>query len=108
MELDTGAAVSLINHTLYRKEFSHFPLEESEHTLRSYGGNPLKVAGQITVPICYQQQEATLPLVVVKTTGKAVPLLGRNWLTTLILDWPKLFPHAAAVRRLANVAKSLA
>ena len=71
----------------------------------SYGGNTLKVSGQITVPICYQQQEATLPLVVVKAAGEAVPLFGRTWLTTLILDWPKLFPHAAAVRRLANVTK---
>ncbi|XP_039629428.1 uncharacterized protein LOC120541637 [Polypterus senegalus] len=44
MELDTGAAVSLISIKLYKKLLSHVPLETTDVVLKTYTGNqyPLK------------------------------------------------------------------
>ena len=85
MELDTGAAVSLISEETYRKLLPTSALKPTLVNLQTYTGQSMSVAGQIEVEVRYQQQTHTLPLFVV--TGKGPSLLGRNWLKHLILDW---------------------
>ena len=85
MELDTGAAVSLISEETYRKLLPTSALKPTSVNLRTYTGQSMSVAGQIEVEVRYQQQTHTLPLFVV--TGEGPSLLGRNWLKHLILDW---------------------
>ena len=48
----------------------------------------MNVVGEITVHVNYQDQEVELNLVVVKGAGPA--LLGRNWLSDLILNWHEI------------------
>lgn len=91
MEVDTGATVSVMNYTVYNKHFKHLPLESVERKLHAYSGIELDIAGQIKVHVNYNGQEATLPIVVIKADRYAPPLLGRDWLKVIKLDWHKMF-----------------
>ena len=93
MELDTGAAVSIINHEDYQKHFKHVKLQPVKRPLHTYAGMRLDLAGEIDVEVKHAKQTLTLPLVVVKTTKRAPPLLGRSWLLKLKLDWKSLIPE---------------
>ena len=46
MEVDTGAAVSLVSEETYRSLFPTVPLQSSMTKLRTYSGEPLTVLGQ--------------------------------------------------------------
>jgi len=87
MQFDTGAAVSIIPESTYNTYFTKVILTETR-PLKSYSGNQLELLGQICVPVKYDTQMATLPLVVVK--GNKVPLLGRNWLEHIKLKWSEM------------------
>ncbi|XP_041453560.1 uncharacterized protein K02A2.6-like [Lytechinus variegatus] len=92
MELDTGAAVSILTYDDYLKHFKHVQLQAIRRPLRVYGGARLDLAGEIDVEVKYQymNQAMTLTLVVVKTSQHAPPLFGRSWLRKLKLDWKSL------------------
>ena len=85
MELDTGAAVSLISQKTCKETFPKVKLKRFEILLKTYTGEKLPVLGQILVQVKYNGQVHQLPLLVV--AGQGPPLLGRNWLSTLRLDW---------------------
>ena len=85
MELDTGAAVSLISEDTYKAKFKDsVALKSSDITLHSYSGHLLTVMGTADQEITYKDQKSTLPLVVV--AGQGPSLLGRNWLQCIQLD----------------------
>ncbi len=88
MELDTGAACSVISEELYNRKFHDVPLQTGPR-LHTYGGREIPTIGQLEVPVTYKSQEATLTLVVARGAGPA--LLGRNWLSQLKLDWTELY-----------------
>ena len=90
MELDTGAAVSLMSEKTYRKMFPVMPLQESRTVLKTYSGEPLRVIGQRECRIKIAGQSAKLPLIIVAGDGPS--LLGRNWLWVIRLDWMKINP----------------
>ena len=56
--------------------------------LSMYTGKVIPVLGISDVKVEHNGQTAVLPLVVIPGTGP--PLLGREWLTTLQLDWQKI------------------
>ena len=87
MEVDTGAAVSLIDETTYHKYYKSVPLKETEIRRNSYT-NEIEIEGCLDVDVEYNRQHAKLPLVIVK--GRGPPLLGRNWLHVIRLGWPNL------------------
>ena len=91
MEIDTGAAVSLINETTYKSSpfLSKLPLQSSMVQLRTYTGETISVTGEILVKVQSGRQSHTLPLLVVP--GQGPSLLGRNWLLKLQLDWKNIF-----------------
>ena len=88
MELDTGAAVSLISEVNYNNFFSDVSLKKSTVKLKSYSGEDIPVIGQTEVLIKYNQQEENLPLLVVKGDGRS--LFGRNWFSCITLDWKEI------------------
>lgn len=88
MEIDTGAAVSIISQELYDASFSHLPLEGAKVKLKTYTGENIPVLGQFTARVAYDDQKVTLPLIVVQGAGP--PLCGRNWLQTIRLDWKRI------------------
>jgi len=88
MELDTGAAVSLVSEQTYRSQLQGCLLKPSEVQLLTYCGGPISVLGEVEVSVSYEQQQAHLPLVVVKGNGPS--LFGRNWLHTIRLNWESI------------------
>ena len=86
MELDTGAAVSVISestfHSLLGKSIE---LQPSTTTLRTYLGRELPILGTAQVEVQYESQQATLPVFVIK--GEGTSLFGRNWLKEIKLNW---------------------
>jgi len=75
MELDTGAAVTLMSESTCRQLWPDRPLQ-------------LPTVGQLEVVVEYGDQSATLPLYVMQ--GKGSSLLGRDWLSHLRLDWKEI------------------
>ena len=88
MELDTGAAMSLVSEATYRSLFVEKALQQSRVRLRTYSGEPLKVAGQRKVLVLYGDQQAELLLVVVE--GNGASLFGRSWLQHIRLNWAEI------------------
>ena len=89
MQVDTGAVVSLVSEYLYRGQLSHIPLQRSTMLLKSYTGDPVAVIGKIEVPVMYNDQSYTLPLMV--TPGRKHALMGRDWLNVIGLNWANIF-----------------
>ena len=88
MELDTGAAVSLVSEETYNQHWPQQQLEESNTRLKTYSGEYLETLGNINVSVCYGDQQVTLPSVVIKGKARKGPsLFGRNWLEKIKLDW---------------------
>lgn len=88
LEIDTGAAVSIISEGLFRQTFAEQPLEVAKVVLKTYTGEIIPVLGQFEATVNYEKQSERLPLIVVKGAGPA--LCGRNWLQKLSLNWKKI------------------
>ena len=65
-------------------------LVASDLKLKTYMGEMVNPEGVGMVDVCYQGQEARLPLTVIK--GNVPTLLGRDWLGSLKLSWSEMFP----------------
>ena len=91
MEIDTGAAVSIISENTFTNcDFLKcLPLQATQAHLRTYTGQCIEVLGEISVKVEALGQSHTLSLLVVKTDGPS--LTGRNWLCKLQLDWKSIF-----------------
>ena len=88
MELDTGAAVSIISDCTRKALFPHQKVHKSSLILKTYTEEPMKVLGNLHVRVQYESQEAKLVLVVVEGNGPS--LFGRNWLKYLRLNWSNI------------------
>ena len=85
MEVDTGAAVSILSEKTFKKNFPDAVLKPAAVTLRTYTGQRMSVVGQLTVLVKYQSQSHSLPLLIVAGDGPS--LFGRDWLRHITLDW---------------------
>ena len=99
MELDTGAAVSVMSEQTYKTVWNAEkarPLEPAQVQLHVYTGDTIPVVGVAKVTVNHMNQSKELPLLIVK--GDRPTLLGRDWLTelTLNIDWSSL--HCVQVR----------
>ena len=91
MEVDTGAAASIMNYTDYARYFKNLALRPVNKTFHAYTGTPLDIAGQILVDVEYNHQQLTLPLLIVRAEKYAPPLLGRVWMLNIRLNLKNLF-----------------
>lgn len=89
MQLDTGASVTILPEKVHRESLEQFPLQPAAVRLSSYTGNRIPVLGKIQVPVKYEGNEWTLPLLIVK--GEKTALQGRNWLKEIKLNWTEIF-----------------
>ena len=91
MEIDTGAAVSIISEKTHAS-LSHLQklsLQPTQVRLRTYTGESIPVLGELSVNVTCQGTSHTLHLLVVKEDGPS--LIGRNWLAMIQLDWKNIF-----------------
>ena len=91
MEIDTGAALSLISEkTIKTVWYNAQPtLEPSNVKLHTYTKESIAVVGTMRTEVGYEGQNKTLTLYVV--AGEGPSLLGRDWLTELQLNWRELY-----------------
>ena len=73
MEVDTGATIGQPK------------LNKCDLILKTYSGKSLKVKGMVTVEVKFNQQTASLPMVILEGNGPT--LFGRNWLSHIRLNW---------------------
>ena len=86
LEVDTGAATSLINEETYRTLWEEPPpLEPAHERLRSYLGEKIPLLGSARVNVRYGDQSADVQVLIVQ--GKRANLFGRDWLKEIRLDW---------------------
>ena len=77
LEIDTGAATSLINEETYRNLWENPPVLQPVHEcLRSYLGEKIPLLGSTRVNIKYGDQSADVQVLVVQ--GKRANLFGRD------------------------------
>lgn len=85
MEVDTGAAVSVISERLYLRRFHKVKLSPASCVLKTYSKESLKLRGKITVKVKCKDETHLLDLMVVKGNGPS--LMGRDWISQLNLNW---------------------
>ena len=51
MELNTGAAVSIMSYTMYKEKLAHIQLQKSTINLKTYTGQRVRSIGEITVQV---------------------------------------------------------
>uniref|UniRef100_A0AAQ4RGR7 ribonuclease H n=1 Tax=Gasterosteus aculeatus aculeatus TaxID=481459 RepID=A0AAQ4RGR7_GASAC len=88
MQVDTGAAVSLVSEVVYRKKLHHLKPQPAKITLKTYTGEAVPVSGIVTVTVKLNKQKVKLPLYIVK--GSQPALLGRTWLEKIKLNWQEI------------------
>ena len=89
MEVDTGAARSIMSDKAYSKLFPGVPLQPTKTKLRTYSEESLQVLGEREVEVRYGKQVERLGLLVVK--GGGPNLMGRDWLGRIRLNWNTIY-----------------
>ena len=91
MEIDTGAARSIISDKTYTQLWFQDlspPLKPTNATLKTYTGEQIKPLGAISVQVEATKQNKQLGLLIVP--GDGASLLGRDWLRCFKLDWTQI------------------
>ena len=78
MQVDTGAAVSLISSATFNRLFPNATLSKSGALLTTYTGEQIPLAGQTEVEVSHNKQCQRLTVYVTK--GEGPSLFGREWL----------------------------
>lgn len=66
MEVDTGAAVSLISQTVFQEHLKHLPITAADVKLRTYTGETVPMLGKVIIHVELNGQTAKLPAYVAK------------------------------------------
>ena len=85
MELDTGAAMSLISESTQKSLFPDVTLRPSEDTLHTYTSKVVSVKGELDVHVQYEQQSCHLSILVIHGLGPS--LIGRDWMSKIRFNW---------------------
>ena len=88
MEVDTGAAVSLMAENTQRKQFPEAVLEPPQVWLSTYSAEALQVVGAMKVQVHYDSYVGQHLLYVV--SGDGPTLLRQDWLQYIHLNWQSL------------------
>ena len=92
MEVDTGAAISVISEFTKNKLFPGVYLNETPVMLTTYTGEQMAVVGEISITVRYEQHNHCLTLCII--IGRCPCLLGRDWLYQLRLDIQSLYENS--------------
>ena len=87
-ELDTGSALSIIPQDVYERQFSDVALKKTSTVLKTYTGQMIKPIGALRTTVKYKGQKNKLVAQVVP--NGANPLMGRDWIRVIKLDWQEI------------------
>ena len=85
MELDTGAAVSIMSEQQQRDIFLEAQLQPSQVVLQTYTAESVMVVGVLPVRVPYKGEEYEMSLGIMRGNGPG--LFSQNWLSKIRLDW---------------------
>ena len=89
MEIDTGAASTILNTQVFRKIKQHtgkiLLRKDDLPVLRTYSGELIQPLGRAMLDVVYGEQHLKLSALVVPSTGPC--LLGRDWLQHIKINW---------------------
>lgn len=88
MEIDTGAAVSVMPLNTFHALFPKAKMQAAGIKLRTYSGDLLKPAGKVLVEVQYKDQRKKLPLYLIEEARDT--LFGRAWINNLKMDWKEV------------------
>ena len=98
VEIDSGAAVTVMNLEEYKRKLNGLTLKRSNRKLGAVNESELKVIGEVKVLVWYNKKIFKIPLVVVDIP-KITTLVGRNWLDLLEPNWrEKLLPETQLIQ----------
>nr|XP_029723943.1 uncharacterized protein K02A2.6-like [Aedes albopictus] len=103
-EVDTGSPVSIMNFQCYNECFRGMVLRNSDVNLVSYCNTDIRVKGVLDADVEFNGSKSRLPLYVVDS-GKH-PLLGREWLKVLAVDWNSVLRNTSTVHSINPPAAS--
>ena len=100
MEVDTGAARSVMSEVLAKQLFPNLPMKKTSVVLHTYSAEALQVCGELPTKVAYGNQVKELSLLIIQGNGPT--LLGRDWLAHLRLDWEQITSNINVVRKEAS------
>ncbi|KAK9739143.1 hypothetical protein QE152_g9270 [Popillia japonica] len=108
MEMDSGAAVSLMGLIQFKEHFPHLQIRNTNIQLVSYCQMALKIKGVVTVSVSYEGRTKSLELYIVE--GNKDALLGREWIRALKIQIPdsELGVRQVTTKRDEHIRKLLA
>lgn len=111
MEVDTGAAVTVLSEKTFKliNQGRHLlKLQKTKSKLRTYTGEQLSVLGEVVLKVQYDKQTADLVALVVP--GKGPDLMGRTWLRQIRLNWGQILrlEKAGVQEQLTDVLQQFA
>ena len=93
MEVDTGTELSTIPAYIYQQKLHDIKLHSSAVCPHQYDGSTIPVKEEIKVVASTREQSVASSFIIVDIKNEQRPLLGRDWLLQLRLDWPKLIQY---------------
>ena len=94
LEVDTGSMYTLVPQDVWEQHWTHVALRECSVRLKTYNGSVLPIVGEADVDVRYSAQNVRAWVIVVREGSH--PLLGRDWLSQLRLDWQSMFNRVNA------------
>ena len=85
LDVDTGAAVSILLEKVFQQLFSGVELKPSSLLLKMYTGERMQILETLAVKVCYLSQ-GPFDLEQVVVSGDGPCLMGRDWLQVIRLD----------------------
>ncbi|XP_058826833.1 uncharacterized protein K02A2.6-like [Topomyia yanbarensis] len=103
-EVDTGSPVSIISAENRNKLFPDAQLRKCDTELVSYCNTSIEVLGVLDARVKFKGKTTKLPLYVVNS-GKH-PLLGREWLQEMSVDWNSVIQGPSVINTIAATSFS--
>ena len=88
MQIDTGSAKSLMTLNDFEKNFPDVRLRKTSTMFKTYTGECVQHVGKFMADVKLHSQHRKLPLYVIETGSN--PLLGRDWLKEIQLNWSEI------------------
>ncbi|XP_062714735.1 uncharacterized protein K02A2.6-like isoform X1 [Aedes albopictus] len=104
MEIDCGAAVTVISLAVYRTHFSHIIASKCSSRLVVVNGQQLTIFGEISVNVKANHTQQQVTLIILDSPRRFVPLFGRNWIDVFYPNWRRTFGDSAQINAMSKDA----
>ncbi|XP_062706892.1 uncharacterized protein K02A2.6-like isoform X2 [Aedes albopictus] len=102
MEIDSGAAVSVISDIDYLEFFGTVPINTCERQLVVVNGDRLHIVGEIKVRVVLNGTASYQKIIILECEKHFTPLIGRTWLDFYYPEWRTGFVQKTPVNKLVQ------